>query len=212
MSVRYAAQGTSYVAQSDLEAYQRVFVVGHEMRAAGAADLENGVVSRNILAGESGAIELLMPGERVVMIAAGAISAEADVYRAANGRVAAAGSSKIGRSIGDAGAAGNLIEIVVEPAADGGGGGGPSTDGFDEVVNAAARLADDTHSRVLQTDNGVVYDRHDDSWVASDLNTTLAVNPPVAVAEDWQINTRADGTSWLFNPTHNVWEQYAPDT
>lgn len=156
MSVRYATQGTSYLAQSDLEAYQRVFVVGHEMRAAGSTELENGVVNRGILSGDAGAIELLTPGQRVIVIAAGAIVAESTVYRAANGRIASTGTSKFGRAVGSAGVAGDLVEVVVEASE--GTPGGTETSNYLRSATKAARLAlDEDITVTIQDTSGLTY-------------------------------------------------------
>lgn len=87
-----------------------------------------------------------------------------------------------------------------------------STGSYTEVADEAARLANTDDVRIKQTDNGVVYDRFGATWVANDINTRVDVNPPVAVAEDWQINTIADGSTWRYHPTDNVWEEYAPDS
>lgn len=126
------------------------------MRAAGSTELENGVVNRGILSGDAGAIELLTPGQRVIVIAAGAIVAESTVYRAANGRIASTGTSKFGRAVGSAGVAGDLVEVVVEASE--GTPGGTETSNYLRSATKAARLAlDEDITVTIQDTSGLTY-------------------------------------------------------
>jgi hypothetical protein len=111
---------------------RRVFESGGLLRLASDTELENGIVDRHIRANDNAAVYTFSTGDVVILEAAGAISAEAAVFRATSGRVSATGSSRIGRAQTAALAAGDYLCVVIEP---GSGGGTGSSDNRKEGVH-----------------------------------------------------------------------------
>lgn len=120
-------QHTSYtIGPQTLPAHARVFLDAGTLRLAGEDELEVGVIPRVFNPHREASVIGLAPGDRETFIASEAIPAGNDVFRGANGTVAASGSSRIGTALGTAAAAGDYVQLVVTPST--GGGGGPGGD------------------------------------------------------------------------------------
>ncbi len=117
---------------SVLNEYERVIEVGGALIVADDVDIEYGIVTRRIEAGDLAAVQELNHGGKFYGIAAGAITAGAGVYRAASGRVAGTGESMIGKAVTSASTAGDRIEYIFFAGGSGGtGGGSPSEPSVD---------------------------------------------------------------------------------
>ena len=106
--------GTYTNGNTTLDPYLRVIEADSVLRLAGAEEIENGIVTRTVFPGDPAAVQYLHAQGRAggwTMIAAGAISKGAPVYRAANGRVAATGTSKIGCAESAALAVGQTVRV-----------------------------------------------------------------------------------------------------
>ena len=106
---------TTYVnGSSALDIFHRVFDLGGQLSYATDTELENGILMRDAEAFASAPVLQIATGQRAIVVAAGPIAVDAPVFRAVNGRVSAAGSSRFGRARTAAAAAGDHIEVVVE--------------------------------------------------------------------------------------------------
>lgn len=94
--------------------YQRVKFSGATVVVAGLTDRGIGVAMRGGVSGDVVTIRMDTPGRSTKMIANAAISAGADVYSAANGRVSTSASTafRVGRAKEASAAAGDRIEII----------------------------------------------------------------------------------------------------
>lgn len=97
----------------------RVYMTGGFLALAGATQAEIGVIEKGTTTADAYAAVRLLPGDTTVdYIANGAISQYADMFRAANGRVAATGTAghTIGVATQAASGAGAVIEGIPCPA------------------------------------------------------------------------------------------------
>ncbi len=110
---------------------RRVFVVGGVLQLAAADELEQGLVQRATPPNQLCSVVSVANSIVTTFIANGPISSGADVFRAADGKVSASGSSKLGRAETSAAADGDGIQVFVQLAegGTGGGGGGNVSDG-----------------------------------------------------------------------------------
>lgn len=101
---------------AQLDAYKRVTLSAAVLAYAGAGEAGLGTLeARTETTDTSGSVKLWNHAGTRFMIANGAISANADVYAAASGKVGATGTVKIGRNVGDAATAdGDLIEVLTD--------------------------------------------------------------------------------------------------
>jgi len=91
----------------------RVKLSSGKLALAGVNDFELGVnVNRTFADGDPATVDLVTGEGTTPMVASGAISAGADVFAAASGKVAATGSLKIGRAITAASTDGDHIEVL----------------------------------------------------------------------------------------------------
>lgn len=100
-----------------LIAHRRVTRSGDPLVLSYAGDAEAGLGTLNVIAladDEVGAVRLFSAPGTQIMVAAGAIPDGSVVYAAANGKVAAAGTVRIGTAVSAAGADGDYIEVVCD--------------------------------------------------------------------------------------------------
>jgi hypothetical protein len=92
------------------------------LRPASETELENGIVTRDVMPGDMAGVQLLYSAGPFYFLADGSISPGQTVFRAADGKVSATGTSRLGRAQSGA-SDGHYVLVVVEPGAGGGGGG-----------------------------------------------------------------------------------------
>lgn len=95
--------------------YVRLVLTAGVLELAGATDKEIGIATRRIEADVAGDVLLTTANGTAPMVAAGAISAGANVYTAASGKindVQAAGAYYVGRALEAATADGDVIEVL----------------------------------------------------------------------------------------------------
>lgn len=109
----------TFTAGAALAQYRRVRLSAGVLAYAGAGDNDSiGVLTRDTFAaGEAVAVDLVSMQGTVPLIASGAISANAAVYAAANGKVAASGTVLVGWTFQAATADGDIIEVLLSPTA-----------------------------------------------------------------------------------------------
>lgn len=97
----------------------RVVLSAGNLAAAGASDIAIGTMEYRALAGdEVGTVRLRTASGTQLMVASGAISANAAVYAAASGKVAGSGTILIGIALEAATADGDIIEVLPGPNTD----------------------------------------------------------------------------------------------
>ena len=92
--------------------YLRVKLSSGVLALAGASDTELGVTRSRIEASVPGGVHVRTAQGTVPMVAAGAISAGAEVFAAASGKIASSGSVSIGTTLEASTADGDIIEIL----------------------------------------------------------------------------------------------------
>lgn len=93
--------------------YLRVKTNGsNKLALAGASDRGDGVLDNPVLAADDPASFAPIGDEPLYMVASEAISREASVYAAANGKVAASGTIKLGKALDAAGANNDVIRVL----------------------------------------------------------------------------------------------------
>jgi hypothetical protein len=114
MTARVSGPVKSYPNNSALAPYLRVKLSAGYLVVAGAGDDELGILEGRTFATDTvGAVRSLLLGETVRMVAAGAVSQYADVYRAASGKISATPNGKrIGIAMEAASADGSQIEVL----------------------------------------------------------------------------------------------------
>ena len=120
-SSQNSASSATYInGNTTLLAKRRVYDIGGRLRYASDSELENGITTRRVFPNEPAGIDLLDDAGPWTLIANGPIAKDAPVFRAAQGKVSATGTSQIGRAGSTVGADGEEVQIVV--VASGGGG------------------------------------------------------------------------------------------
>jgi hypothetical protein len=114
MSARVSGAVKTYPNNSAIAPFLRVKLSAGYLVAAGAADDELGILEGRTFATDTvGAVRALVPTETVRMVASGAISQFADVYRAASGKITATPNGKrIGIAMEAASGDGSQIEVL----------------------------------------------------------------------------------------------------
>lgn len=102
-----------FTAGAALAPMRRVKLSSGVLAYAGVNDFDLGVlVNRTLASGDQATVDLSTGEGTTAMIAAGAITAGADVFAAADGKVASTGSLKIGRAITAAAADLDTLEVL----------------------------------------------------------------------------------------------------
>ena len=114
MTARVSGAVKSYPNNSAIAPFLRVKLSAGYLAVAGAGDDELGILEGRTFATDTvGAVRALLLGETVRMVAAGAVSQYADVYRAASGKISATPNGKrIGIAMEAASGDGSQIEVL----------------------------------------------------------------------------------------------------
>lgn len=107
-----------------LKQFTRVYSDGSTIRPATESELEHGVVSRTVLPNDQASVYLTYSQGRYPFVANGSISTGSIVYRAADGKVSASGSSELGIASSDTSSDGEVVYVETSKSGGGGGGGG----------------------------------------------------------------------------------------
>lgn len=178
MSQQITNNAVTYInGNGTLLPHRRVIDAGGTLRYASDAELENGTVTRTITPNIPASVQLLDTGGPWTMIAADAISKDAPVYRAASGKVSAAGTSQIGIADSSSSVDGDFIEVRFQAVGTGGGGGGGSTTLFSSVATKAALLT-----------QGVLEVGHVSRVTNSTFSYRLTALPTTSAA-NWELTT-----------------------
>jgi hypothetical protein len=105
----------AYACTAALAKYRRVKLSGGVLAYAGSTDQELGTLVTDTFAvsdAVDAGVKLRNSNGTELMVASEAITAQAEVYAAANGKIAASGTVRIGRAQEAAGADGDVIEVL----------------------------------------------------------------------------------------------------